>query len=265
MLTAFKSKFTRGENQVSDLVKLPLLSIVHGRRDFIIEQCKGKRVVHLGCVDKGLIEKRLHRGNLLHSMLSQVAPILWGVDLDERGLDIMRQSGFINLFKGDFDSDTWSHGLGNQEFDVIVATELLEHLKNPGVFLDTAKSLFGRNTIMLLSVPNGLRLTGRLCMIRGCELVNPDHNYWFSYATLNTLLHKSGYEVLDAVAYSYVNHRLSLLKVIFSGIRSALLGRSHTFGIKNAGEILLRRWCYGRNACFADGFIFTVRPFFNAC
>jgi 2-polyprenyl-3-methyl-5-hydroxy-6-metoxy-1,4-benzoquinol methylase len=200
---------------VPHLVPVPRLPIVHGRWEFVINLCCGKNVLHLGCSDAGLTNIRLKSGALLHSRLAQVAAGLWGVDSDERGLQALRAFGFTNLVQADLEGEDWPTRLHGQYFDVIVATELLEHLNNPGLFLQRTGKLFMPGTIMVLSVPNGLRLSGRFKLLHGYEEVNPDHNFWFSYSTITTLLRKNGYGIVDLVGYSYFDHRASLISLLF--------------------------------------------------
>jgi len=53
--------------------KLPEIAVLEGRQDFVIERCKGKRVLHIGCVDAGLLEQRFQAGELMHQRLALLA------------------------------------------------------------------------------------------------------------------------------------------------------------------------------------------------
>ena len=64
---------------------LPSAKVVD-RESFILSRCHGARVLHLGCVDSGLLEERLSCGNLLHAALAKASRDLWGIDLDAAGL-----------------------------------------------------------------------------------------------------------------------------------------------------------------------------------
>lgn len=182
-------------------VRLPKTPVVYGRQQSICARSHGRRVLHLGCVDAGLVEDRFARGELMHQKLVKVAAELWGADIDGEGIAFLREQGFGNLFAGDIIDGIPE--LESQSFDVIVASEVLEHLDNPGLFLDAVRNLMTPSrTELIVTVPNAYRLDSLLSMWRGVENVHPDHNYWFSYYTLTNLLRKRGFEIAEVLAYS---------------------------------------------------------------
>ncbi|RLG44138.1 MAG: hypothetical protein DRN81_05195 [Thermoproteota archaeon] len=210
----------KSETSIPFLFRVPRVKTVIGRMDFVLQRCKGKKVLHLGCVDEGLTKDRIRAGNLLHTKLMGVAKEVWGVDISAEGIKILREHGIDNLVIGDIEHLDQIEELKQQTFDMFLATEVLEHLNNPGLFLQSAKRLFSPNTVMIITVPNGLRLTGLGYTLRGYEFVHPDHNYWFSYKTLSTLLEKNGYQINEMLVYSYSTYSLSLsiLKNVFKKI-----------------------------------------------
>jgi len=67
---------------------------------------------------------------------------------------------------------------------------------------------------MIITVPNGLRLTGLGYTLKGYESVHPDHNYWFSYKTLDALIKKNGYYVKEILVHSFLDYNVSIFKKI---------------------------------------------------
>src|SRR5579872_4645417 len=107
-------------------IRLPQITVLEGRQDFVIERCKGKRVLHIGCVDAGLMEERFQAGVLMHQRLAKVAGDLWGLDIDAEGIAFLEQKGFKNLISGDFgalEPAKWER-LKAQTFDLIVVPEV---------------------------------------------------------------------------------------------------------------------------------------------
>lgn len=186
-------------------VKLPHSTMVYGRKDFILKQCKDKRVLHLGCVDAGpFFYDRLAKGELLHQELGRVAKDVRGVDIDEVGIRLLMQQGLANLEVGDVCDPSTIASLGDKEYDILLATELVEHLQNPGLFLSSIRHLMKpKNTQLIISVPNAFRIDTLKHLLRGVEFIHPDHNYWFSYHTITTLLLKCGYEIQEVYVYSF--------------------------------------------------------------
>jgi len=201
--------------------KVPMVKTVIGRMDFVLERCKEKKVLHLGCVDEGLTEERIKKGELLHTRLMSVAKEVWGIDISAEGIKLLKEHGIDNLIVGNIEQIDQIEELKQQNFDIILCTEVLEHLNNPGLFLQGVKKLFSPNTLMIITVPNGLRLTGLGYTLRGYESVHPDHNYWFSYKTLDTLMKKNGYRVKEILVYSFFDYNVSIPSIL-KNINSAI-------------------------------------------
>lgn len=175
----------------------------------ILQLCRDKRVLHLGCADYPFAE--LQGENFLHEPLSHVARELWGIDLSEEGVRALQAQGFSNLVVGDVE-DPQVHALLPGDFNVIVAGELIEHLASPGDFLTSIRQLMGSDTELLLTTPNACTLKGVIHALVGQEKVHPDHNYYFSHFTIQQLLEKFGYRCVESYYYQEVRGRgLSLI------------------------------------------------------
>lgn len=185
-------------------INLPKVPVVRGRQDMVVERCRGKRVLHLGCVDAGLLEQRYQKGELMHQRLAVVAHELWGVDLDAQGIQRLRELGFANLVVGDVCELHGVNELDGRTFEVIVASEVVEHLLNPGQFLDAVRRFMTPGeTELVVTVPNAFRFDTLRWLLRGVEYVHPDHNYWFSYHTIVNLLRKTGFASKEVYVYSF--------------------------------------------------------------
>jgi hypothetical protein len=219
-------------------IKLPKVPVVYGRQDTILARCQNKKVLHLGCVDEGYLHERFDRSELMHQRLAGVSKELWGVDINEEGIEYLRSVGFANLLAGDICTLEGLEALRNRSFDVIVASEVLEHLQNPGLFFDGVKKfMIPRETQLIVTVPNAFRIDNLLWLLRGVEYVHPDHHYWFSYYTARHLLEKNGFDIHSVMIYSF--QRPGILPPV-----SLTSGRRQTGG---AGESGRSFWRQGRN------------------
>jgi hypothetical protein len=148
------------------------------RMAFILERCKGKRVLEFGA------------SGPLTAEIRKVASRYIGVDRDPsdgiHGMDLDDVRVLIpNL----------------REIDVIVCGEVLEHLGNPLHFLMRLRSAYA-GTPMIVSVPNAF---SRICqdwIKKGIENVNADHVAWYSPKTLSVLLQRAGYTTADLFFYN---------------------------------------------------------------
>jgi len=174
------------------------------RMDVIRSECRGKRVLHLGCTNYPYTEDSIKKGMLLHSELQSIATDLWGIDSDQAGLDILASHGTRQLIRGDLEK---LHELDiTQEFDVILAGEMIEHLNNPGQFLQGVKRFMNGGSVLLLTTINaycGMRflwygLRGRRGRV---EFVHPDHVAYYSYSTLEVLVNRHGMQVEKFLFY----------------------------------------------------------------
>lgn len=173
------------------------------RRRYLLARCRGRSVLHLGCADHPFLEARLARGDLLHAALAGVADLLYGVDLDEVGVQRLRAEGYENVVVGDvehLDALALDRSL-ERRFEVVVAGELLEHLANPGRFLRAVPHVLSPGGQLLLTVPNAASLRAAVNALRARENVHPDHVAYYSPVTLTRLLEAHGFAVDELRPY----------------------------------------------------------------
>jgi 2-polyprenyl-3-methyl-5-hydroxy-6-metoxy-1,4-benzoquinol methylase len=86
----------------------------------------------------------------------------YGIDFDKEALKIAKSRG-ANVIRADIE-----HRLPlRSKFDIIVATEILEHLKDPEKMVLQIKNLSDENGVFLISLPNECTLYHRLKMLFG--------------------------------------------------------------------------------------------------
>ena len=174
------------------------------RSDFILDHCTGKKVLHLGCTNYPYTEDAIQKGMLLHFELEKVASDIYGIDFDRDGIDILNARGSKNIHWADLEN------LGeldlNETFDTIIAGEMIEHLNNPGLFLNGIKRFMNRDSELLLTTINaycGLRFFRY--GLRGKqgeqEPVHPDHVAYYSYSTLKLLVERHQMRVESFLFY----------------------------------------------------------------
>jgi 2-polyprenyl-3-methyl-5-hydroxy-6-metoxy-1,4-benzoquinol methylase len=169
------------------------------RKDFTVEFCRDKSVLHIGCVDAGIMDARIEAHNFLHYQIAKAANKVIGADVEAQGLTRLSQEGFeVYHLNMETDVDLLSE-LSNQ-VDVIVIPEVIEHLNNVGKALDNIKSCAFKGDI-LISTPNAFSFRTFKLLGKCVELIHPDHNYYFSPTTLKTILLKHGFSIERLVMY----------------------------------------------------------------
>ncbi len=168
------------------------------RVELIRSECEGKRVLHLGCTNYPYTEDSIKNDMLLHSDLAKSAAALYGIDSDATCIAMLTDAGFDNIYQGDLEH--LDKVELDETFDVIVAGEMIEHLNNPGLFLNGIKRFMNAETRLVLTTINaycGMRFV--MYGFRGkrgsVEFVHPDHVAYYSYSTLKVLLERHGMHV----------------------------------------------------------------------
>lgn len=173
------------------------------RRRYLPERARGRRVVHLGCVDEHHYEDRADRGALLHGQLAATASELTGVDLSADGLAAMAATIPGRYVHGDVEE------LADlplpEACDLVIAGEIIEHVPNPGRFLRSLETYLARTgATALITTPNSYSWLGfaRFALSRR-ERTHPDHLLVHSPATLVRSLEAAGLEVVSLRAHRW--------------------------------------------------------------
>jgi len=174
------------------------------RIDFLLDACRDKSVLHLGCTNYPYTEEAIEGGDFLHFELEKVAKQVTGLDSDAASLEMLTTRGSENLVTGDLENLSASDL--DETFDVVLAGEVIEHLSNPGLFLNGVKRFMDSSTRLIVTTVNayaGVRffrygLRGKRGRV---EPVHPDHVAYYSYATLKLLIERHDLRVEQFLFY----------------------------------------------------------------
>ena len=171
------------------------------RLTFIAEACRGKHVLDLGCLDETALVKR-DTEHWLHGRLGAVSAEVTGIDSS----DSVPPEGLITgpnskILKGDATDPKLPAGK-DEEIEVIVAGEFIEHIESPLEFFQAMKRRFpGRE--LVISTPNGPSFANTLLGTIGREAQHPDHVHVFTFKILNTLAKRAGFETWEIRPYRF--------------------------------------------------------------
>ncbi len=164
----------------------------------------GRRVLDLGCRD-GSLTRAFANGNEIV-----------GVDADRDALAAAAKLG-IETHWADLDDP---HDFDDASFDVVVAGELLEHLRDPHRVVAEVRRVLRPTGTFVASVPNAYRLKNRLRFLLGRDPEHdPTHLHMFAPNEVRRLL--GGFEEpeLHFIAGRLVSlqPRLFANDIVFSG------------------------------------------------
>lgn len=149
-------------------------------------------VLHVGCV--GHSTYAIEKPGWMHEKLcsSENVTSVLGIDILAEGIEEMQRRGYkVKLCNAE-------NMRLNHKFDTIVASELIEHLSNPGLFLERAREHLKPGGKLILTTPNGFRIHEyKRYLINKKVPINPEHVCWFDENTLLNLVERHGFIVVD--------------------------------------------------------------------
>jgi len=164
----------------------------------------GRRVLDLGCRYGALTRAYVAGNNVI------------GVDVDRNALTEAAKLG-IETRWADADAPLPFH---DESFDVVVAGELLEHIRDPQRLVAEAKRVLRGRGTFVGSVPNAFRLKNRLRFLRGRKPEDdPTHLHMFSPHDIDELLNGFDDRRVHFIAGRFVrlHPRLFANDIVFVG------------------------------------------------
>ncbi|RYG98896.1 MAG: hypothetical protein EON58_05690 [Alphaproteobacteria bacterium] len=158
----------------------------------ILDLSRQKSVLHLGCIgntDESTARKIELAHDTLHARLTEVASRVLGIDLDGDAVQLMLESGiFNNIRQGDACRlDEASIGA---DWDLIVVGDLIEHVSNPGLLLDSIRGVMTAKTLLVFTTPNAFGLPSVVRHALGKFHEGKEHVLSFNYLNLQQLLER---------------------------------------------------------------------------
>ncbi len=183
--------------------------------EFITTLCQGKRVLDIGAAEYDYYHQRPgYKNYWLHGKIFRTAYYTVGIDMDRETVKILNHEGF-RFYVGHAEYLDRVKALQGQKFDIIVAGDLIEHLANPGLFLEGLKLFCHSQTQIVITTPNILAFYYWRTFIRkGWEFNADDHLVIFTPRILIQLLQACNYEILE--------RRFNTTEQIINGIRPAM-------------------------------------------
>ena len=185
-----------------ELIEKEKLLLVPQRYTIILDELskieKGK-LLDIGCGEGVLLE-----------YAQKLGFDVIGVDVSKKAVDYIRKKGFDAIC---LDVE---EGLPfKEEFDVVIATELIEHLYDHYKFLANVNNCLRKGGYLFLSTPNSSHIFFRMRYLLGktaTELQNPTHLRFFSFYHLLRVCNDQGFQLVKNLSYGYIPFISRMLK-----------------------------------------------------
>jgi 2-polyprenyl-3-methyl-5-hydroxy-6-metoxy-1,4-benzoquinol methylase len=180
------------------------------RSNEILKLVTGNSILHIGCADHRVRETSDY---WLHKHLVNQFSNVYGIDISEENINKMKNLGYTNLHVQS--AEDFHLGLS---FDTIIAGELIEHLSNPGLFLNCVREHLKPNGRLIITTPYPFSLINTLYSFikfpKTCQ--NDEHSMWFCISTIRSLVSRYGFrEVYFSLIQDYEFDNPSLAYRIF--------------------------------------------------
>lgn len=165
------------------------------RIEVIKKWVNGKKTIHLGCCDHlPLIDQKISTGTWIHKIITDNSAKCLGIDVNGEALDYVKKLGYDNCVFGNITSENIVDEIFNENWDIMVMGEILEHIDNPVDFLKKIRDNYKEKIKQLLiTVPNAFAIDNFSAAHQNLEVINSDHRYWFSPFTLAKIGINAGY------------------------------------------------------------------------
>lgn len=180
---------------------------------------KGKNILDVGCVDHDIYTANVYR-LWNHYFLYKISRKVVGIDITKKSLALMTALGF-HVRHMNAETISYTH-----IFDVVFAGELIEHLTNPGLFIQSATQSLKKDGRIVLSTPNTYAISKIIRVIQNYinePPQNPDHTMYFTPKTISKLAEKCGLTV-ESIHYAHFPFMRNTLSIILNKLICLVLG-----------------------------------------
>jgi hypothetical protein len=201
------------------------------RDEFLIKQSKEKHILHFGFLDHPtILDKKILNNSWLHNKLLKVCKSCAGTDINHEGLNyISSKYNIKDIHIFDVTSETIPKKLLKRKFDLILLPDVIEHIENPVLFLNSLRKKFSNQVkTIIITTPNAFNLNNFFNIFKNREIINSDHRFWFTPYTLIKILNDSGFTIksLYFSEHSKISRKKILKNLIirfFPGFRSTIM------------------------------------------
>jgi SAM-dependent methyltransferase len=219
-----KAESTPSSDQSVMVHRLPKARLVD-RPAFLGDLADGRRVIHVGFADAGFRGMQERNEAWLHQHLDRRASHLVGIDLDQEGVDDARARGYEAYVADCCDPDELK-ALDLEPAQLVIAGEVIEHLDDPGSFLDGLHHLVAPGGQLVVTTPNAAGWLNPLAALAGREINHPDHVTTYTWRTLSNQLDRHQWHAISAATFTSEVKDLagSGLKVrVMGGVAAAVI------------------------------------------
>lgn len=178
------------------------------RETILLKYIKNKTVLDLGAAD--------NRHRFLHKFVVENSKKAVGLELDpERAANL--NALWYNIIVGNAESFHI-----DEKFDVVVAGDLIEHVDNPGLMLDSIKKHLKPDGLFVFNTPNifSINFLLKWFFLGGHVPQFSEHVNGYDENFLKELLRRHGYKIHHIEYFSHKEPNIASMTIRFFGLFS---------------------------------------------
>lgn len=169
------------------------MATVDERMRSVLELTEGPRVLHVGACNNCFPRTPEEYSGWMHHLLVKEGFSVLGTDIHRESLKLMEEAGYEVAYM-----DAQAIPPDGEKFDTIVAGELIEHLENPGLFLNGCRARLKPGGRLVLTTPNPFGVMDILGYIKNYDQAfNYQHTCWFDAQTMRQILERCGFRIVE--------------------------------------------------------------------
>lgn len=158
------------------------------KADFVVEHCRDREVLDVGCINHSASVAIGMGEDWLHRRIQRVARSVTGLDILAADAEELNRRGFDVVV-----ADAQDFDLG-RTFDVVVGGDIIEHLSDIGGFLRSVRRHMTPESLLVLTTPNPFNFAQMAqVVLRGRVIVNAEHTVWIDPSVMHELLGREGF------------------------------------------------------------------------
>jgi 2-polyprenyl-3-methyl-5-hydroxy-6-metoxy-1,4-benzoquinol methylase len=188
------------------------------RIELIKKYIKNKSVLDIWCVQHS--HNASKKEDWLHKKLYDYAKSVKWLDYLQGDVDELKKDWYNIVCWNAENYNLW------ENFDIIIAWEIIEHLFNVWNFLDANKLHMHKDSVLILTTPNAFclwntyRILKRIFNIGNID--NNEHTLWYDIHTLKNVLERRWYEIVEIKTFSPERYSRFLDYIIPKNVKSKI-------------------------------------------
>ena len=155
---------------------------------FLAGDVNGKKIAEFGCGNGFLLGELKKKGSITH-----------GYDVSNTAVANANETSDKAIV---FDVEKDDFSKIEDKYDLVIASELIEHLFYPEKFFENVKKILNPKGEVIITTPNFLMWSNRIKMFLGkfeyreTGFWDRGHIHFFTYYSLKKMLNENGYQIL---------------------------------------------------------------------